>query len=731
MSYQSNNTSVSDIRIVNSRMILPLKERVLQVAGYGKNSIGYDKGETYYSQLLPSFRVTVQAKGAFTLDLVNNQLYAVLTLGSSIDKWIDRQFEKGDFFAGYIANAMSDAGLYQWEEQVLQYIEEACRQANVGIIKRYEPGMNVPLGIQSKLATALATQRTLNVTLDEKCIWHPLKTMSILFDIRKGSTEMNSKHDCSQCSREHCFMKAEPTKATVRINCPAGEAVQHYLQAQQVFLPHDCGGMGKCGKCKIRVLQGDIPITTADKQVFTETELQAGWRMACQSVTKTSTLLEVPKQENIYLALGQSATKNTDISSVADLGIAIDIGTTTLALSLVDISKQQVIDTITGENGQRIWGADVVSRIQASLQGKDKELQHIIQQNIVELIRRLMHIQGNLYSHIHHIVISANTVMYHLLRGFSCKGLGSWPFAPVSYGGETIPCQQILPQILELSGCDVTFLPHLSAYVGSDITAGIYLCDMTKYKDISLLVDLGTNGEIALGNCDQLLVASAPAGPAFEGGSIQYGCGSIPGAISQVEFRYGSFFVRTIGNLPPKGICGTGLVAALTALRRADYVDTYGTLVEPWQEQGVPLVQQETGEFIYVTQRDIRALQMAKGAIRAGMEIVLKKYGITWQEIKHFYVAGGFGYYLQPAMAIDIGLLPSDLVVPIQTVGNTSLRGATAVLYDPSCIEEMKILRQKTKECILSNDASFQDIYINALNFSGGMVVKEEVYEKR
>ena len=122
MSYQSNNTSVSDIRIVNSRMILPLKERVLQVAGYGKNSIGYDKGEKYYSQLLPSFRVTVQAKGAFTLDLVNNQLYAVLTLGSSIDKWIDRQFEKGDFFAGYIANAMSDAGLYQWEEQVLSLI---------------------------------------------------------------------------------------------------------------------------------------------------------------------------------------------------------------------------------------------------------------------------------------------------------------------------------------------------------------------------------------------------------------------------------------------------------------------------------------------------------------------------------------------------------------------------------------------------------------------------------
>lgn len=492
-----------------------------------------------------------------------------------------------------------------------------------------------------------------------------------------------------------------------------------------------CGGMGRCGKCKVRVLEGQAEITSEDAHIFPSKELEEGWRLACR----------LYPQENMEIALSEDAqasfavmsgydeaalAQNTSVkkdkeekpTAFVRYRMAIDLGTTTLVFQLLDADSGAVVQTVSSVNSQRKYGADVISRMQASVDGHQEELRACIQQDLQAGIKALLETCGIGLEQVERIAIAGNTTMGHLLLGYDCKGLGTYPFTPVNIGF----LQGSIQEIIGMAGaCPVVLLPGISTYVGGDIVAGIVACGMNDAEHISLLVDLGTNGEMALGNRDKLLVASTAAGPAFEGGNITWGMGSVAGAICSVQIRDGKVQVRTIGDQTPVGICGTGVIEAVAEMLQAGSIDEQGLLEEQYFEDGFPLGLNAEQKQIVITQKDIRELQLAKAAIRAGIETLLLRYGITMEQVDKVYLAGGFGYYLDAKKAIDIGMLPEECAETIIPVGNSSLAGAVQYVREARSGETMEALSRSAEEISLALDKDFNELYLQYMSFEKNM----------
>lgn len=398
------------------------------------------------------------------------------------------------------------------------------------------------------------------------------------------------------------------------------------------------------------------------------------------------------------------------------LGVAVDIGTTTLAMQLVGLESHRVIHTCTGLNRQRAYGADVVSRIQASIEGKRKELRNSIRQDLTEGLQRLIAESGAEKSRIEKMAVAANTTMIHLLMGYSCETLGVYPFTPVSVGLIRTESKEILDD----PGLDIPvfLLPGVSAFVGGDIAAGLFSCGFDASEEISLLIDLGTNGEMAIGNRERILCTSTAAGPAFEGGNIRWGTGSIPGAISGVTIGEGGPACRTIGEKIPVGICGTGVIETVAELVRTELVEDTGLLDEDFFEEGYPLAKTAAGERIVFTQQDIREIQLAKAAVRAGMETLILRFGIDKRQIAKVYLAGGFGFQLDLKKAAAIGMFPGELEQKIVTVGNSALCGAVKFLTDQDSEKRLLKLVERAAEINLSADRSFNEYYMEYMFFA-------------
>lgn len=489
-----------------------------------------------------------------------------------------------------------------------------------------------------------------------------------------------------------------------------------------------CGGMGRCGKCKVRVLKGQAEITSEDAHIFPPKELEEGWRLACRLYPQEN--MEIALSEDVQAsfavmsgydeaALAQNTlVKEGKPTASARYRMAIDLGTTTLVFQLLEADSGAVVQTVSSVNSQRKYGADVISRMQASVDGHQEELRACIQQDLQAGIKTLLESCGIALEQVERIAIAGNTTMGHLLLGYDCKGVGTYPFTPVNIGF----LQGSIQEIIGMAGtCPVVLLPGISTYVGGDIVAGIVACGMNDLEHISLLVDLGTNGEMALGNRDKLLVASTAAGPAFEGGNITWGMGSVAGAICSVQIRDGKVQVRTIGDQTPVGICGTGVIEAVAEMLQAGIIDEQGLLKEQYFEDGFPLGLNAEQKQIVITQKDIRELQLAKAAIRAGIETLLVRYGITMEQVDKVYLAGGFGYYLDAKKAIDIGMLPEECAETIIPVGNSSLAGAVQYVREARTGETMQILSQSAEEISLALDKDFNELYLQYMSFEKNM----------
>lgn len=388
-------------------------------------------------------------------------------------------------------------------------------------------------------------------------------------------------------------------------------------------------------------------------------------------------------------------------------GIAIDIGTTTLVFELISLRTGARVSMFSFVNSQRAYGLDVISRITRANNGDAAHLNSAIMGDLRKGIDLLLADKSVENRDISCVAVCGNTTMLHLLQNFSCETLGVFPFAPVSISSVQ----------KKFFGYDMMILPSVSAFIGADVVAGIFCsAELHKTANSSLLIDLGTNGEIALfgGSLEEILVTSVAAGPAFEGGNISSGVASIPGAIYAAQFsaENDTFSYNTIGGKPPVGICGTGIISICAELVRHGLIDETGLLITG---ESVTVV---TGESpIIFTQKDVREVQLAKSAVRAGIEILLEEAGISYENIEKVFLAGGFGYTMESDSAVTIGLFPTQLKNKIQAVGNAALGGCAKFLLNPACEPEIQKIAANAKEINLATHPRFEEIFIMHCDF--------------
>jgi len=482
------------------------------------------------------------------------------------------------------------------------------------------------------------------------------------------------------------------------LSAPRGAPLRGILAGYGVEFP--CGGRGICRACRVRVLEGDAPVTADDERRLTAAELAAGWRLACRLRPQAGLTLEAAQWEAPVLV---------DETPFAfrprqGLGIAIDLGTTTLAAQLLDLAAGRVLGVRTALNPQAAYGADIMSRIEAALASRQAA------QDLTGQIRcRLGEIAAELSAGrpVREVVIVGNTVMHHLFCGRDVKPLSRVPFRSSCDGLAAFQAAEL--GWAAVASAEVRFLPCLGGFVGSDILAGILATGMAEARELTALVDLGTNGEIVVGNRERLLCASTAAGPAFEGGRISMGMRAAPGAIYEVVAGPQGLVCGVIGGGQARGICGSGLVDAVAAGLELGVITAGGRLEGARWELLPP---------VSLSQADVREVQLAKAAVAAAAHILLRRWGAGPASVKRVYLAGAFGNYLRTASARRIGLLPfaEDQMRP---AGNTALLGAKLALFENG---DFAALRRRVEHVPLAEDPDFQEIYVREMRFppSGG-----------
>jgi uncharacterized 2Fe-2S/4Fe-4S cluster protein (DUF4445 family) len=483
-----------------------------------------------------------------------------------------------------------------------------------------------------------------------------------------------------------------------------GTPLQDVLFAHGVEFP--CGGRARCKGCRVRVARGALPITPEQQGLLSAEELAAGWRLSCCCKAENDLTLELGQWEAAILA----DNSIFDFTPRQGLGVAVDLGTTTLVVQLLDLRNAHVLAVRTALNHQASSGADVMSRISFALKENGlRRLSGLVRAQIGKLIAELLEASKAGSSRIEAITVVGNTVMHHLFCGIDVAPLSHYPFEPERDGLEVMHASELG---WELSGDPaVRFLPCLGGFVGSDILAGILATRLDESDPLVALVDLGTNGEIVIGNRERLLCASTAAGPAFEGARISMGMRAATGAISAVSIEGGALRCHVLGNVAPRGICGSGLVDAVAAGLDLGLIQPSGRL--PNGTNGTLMLCPP----VALTQNDIRELQLAKGAIAAGIRLLLASWGAEAKDLTQLYLAGAFGNYISRASARRIGLLdfPPEMVTP---AGNTALLGAKLALFNTRDEEfAYSSLRRKAQHISLNTEPNFQDVFVEEMSF--------------
>jgi uncharacterized 2Fe-2S/4Fe-4S cluster protein (DUF4445 family) len=481
-----------------------------------------------------------------------------------------------------------------------------------------------------------------------------------------------------------------------------GTGLQAALYHLGVEFP--CGGRGRCRGCRVKVLAGQLPVTDEDARMLGEERVAEGWRLACRHRAEAALQLEVAQWDASIL----SDDTPFQFVPAEGLGIAIDLGTTTVVGQLLDRQTGHVLGVQTGLNQQSRHGADIMSRIEFALAAENQGvLTTVIRQQLGQMVADLLGECGRSPAEVRLVTIAGNTAMHHLFGGLDVTPLAFDPFEPVNDGWLQLTSAEL--GWFDGQPVPVHFLPCLGGFVGSDILAGILATGMHEREEISVLVDLGTNGEMVIGNRERMLCASTAAGPAFEGARISSGMRAASGAISGVTVVDGQFQCQVIGGVSPRGVCGSGLVDAVAAGLDLGRILPSGRLPAG---PNLPIC-----SAVSLTQGDIRELQLAKGAIAAGLRLLADAWGTGLDQVARVYLAGAFGNYINRQSARRIGLLPwgAEKVIP---AGNTSLLGAKLALFQMAQGEgEYQTLRARVRHVPLNEEARFHEVYAEQMTF--------------
>ena len=420
-------------------------------------------------------------------------------------------------------------------------------------------------------------------------------------------------------------------------------------------------------------------------------------------------------------------------------GLAFDIGTTTVVGMLLDLKSGAAAAVHSTLNGQAPFGADVISRISHAMMNEDglSELSDRIVATLNDLIEGLLAEASVDRDEVYEVVAAGNATMLHLLLRLDPEAIGVTPFIPVSDDMLGVNAWEIGLAINPLA--QLHLFPHIGAYVGADLVAGLLAIGLAQKEGVRLLVDVGTNGEIVLGSAARTVATAAPAGPAFEGAQIKDGMRASEGAIEAIDMTSGRVELQVIGDVPPLGLCGSGLLDAAAQLRLAGLLDPSGRFVEPEQARAIAApelagrlkhsedgirsfvlawaTESGHGRDIVLTQRDIRELQFAKAAIASGIDVVMRELGVEMGDLVEIYLAGSFGSYINPQSARIIGLVPPIPVERIQAVGNAAGEGAKMALLSFRQREVARSLPAIVEYHELSGRTDFNDSFISVLQF--------------
>lgn len=646
-------------------------------------------------------------------------LVVLLTLGAEGEAHVQELFSENEHLQGLVADAMLNEWLFCADGELQERLREQCEAAGCGVKRRLEPARELPL----ELTDWICEQVDADVQISSGHMISPQKTMCYILELCQDSGRFEAAHDCSGCARTDCPLRRSAAVPEIRIlvenlgkrlRAKAGSQLLCVLQENEIPIAADCGGMGHCGKCRIRLAGGELPESTADRQYLSVEERAMGMRLACTAYPTADIRIRVP------LVRAQADIRAEEYRADAGgYGVAIDIGTTTLAAVLYGHTDGRHLAECTAANSGRSYGADVLSRMEASIAGNGTRLRELLQKDLRALLRRLCEAAGIALKDITSVTCAGNLTMVHLLMGYPCDTLGRAPFIPFFRGSLRMDAGDLLS---DAECCaPVLILPAVSAFVGGDITAGMLALDMDRRHSPMLLLDIGTNGEMVLCAGEKRYVTSAAAGPAFEGGGISCGCAAVDGAVARVQLvtmpdHTVRTDVTTIAGAPACGICGSGVLTLVSELLRHGLLDRNGTLAEPYRERGYAFAESSAGTF-YFTQADVRAVQLAKGAIRAAIGLLLDAAGLCPEEVTEIALAGSFGAHMDVGAAFDIGLLPEGFRGRVHAVGNTSLAGAVCAGREQQDTGRPERLADGCRNVELAGDPRFEKNYLRYMNF--------------
>ena len=604
-----------------------------------------------------------------------------------------------------------------------------------------------------------------------------------------------------------------PSGRDVRV--PPGVSVFDAASWNGIAIDSTCGGHGTCKKCKVRVLDGAVPVHRLDQRSFTPAQLADGWRLACLAQATADLEVEVPplttRPKAATLGVGRQvilrpalqkryveveeptlSDQRTDLQRVLDAiddleltpdlhvlrrlpkvlrqadykvtavvvddalidvepgdttgrryAIAFDLGTTTVVATLVDTATGTPAAVASMLNKQQPFGGDVITRISATMidpLAADR-LRDAAQDTLAELTNDVLKDAGVEPHEVYEVALAGNATMTALALGIDPEPLGVAPF---------IMSSRILPTLLASDlglalhpRARAVVFPALGAYVGGDIVSGMLATGMDRDKRTRLFIDVGTNCEIVLSDGDTILSTAAPAGPAFEGGAIRCGMRAADGAVEVVRVDpdvEGGVSLQVIGDVEPVGLCGSGLVDAVSELHRAGLLDHSGRFVTDERAREIaphvadrltaigqervfvlhrPTPDATAEESVYLSQRDVRELQFAKGAIATGWTLLLEQLGLQQSDVQQVLLAGSFGSYLSPAAAVRIGLVPRIPLLRIVSAGNVAGEGAKMSLLSVRERAGALALLEEVTYVELSDRPDFNDRFVDLLAFPG------------
>ena len=464
----------------------------------------------------------------------------------------------------------------------------------------------------------------------------------------------------------------------------AGTLLSDALRAAGASVALPCGGRGVCGKCAVQVT-GDVSAPNA-----AETALSV--RLACQTILNGDAQVILPLPRSMEIESGRAVCHKVIKPMGEGCGAAIDIGTTTLALQLYDMATGKCLSAYSMLNPQTAVAADVIGRIDAALKGGLQALQKSITGALRTMLACAAAEAGIAQDAVTSLVVTGNTTMLYLLTGKNPDALSHSPFEADHLFGETS----------ELLGRSAYLPPCLHAFVGADITTAILASGMCKKDETALLCDIGTNGELALWKDGKLYVTSTAAGPAFEGAGIRCGCASVTGAIDRVDVDGDETVFHTIGEKEAVGLCGSGLIDAVAALLELEIIDETGAMDDDHFF---------TGE-VYLAPADVRAVQLSKAAIYAGIQCLLDAAGCKEKDVASVYLAGGFGSHMNLYSAARIGLLPESFIPRVKVIGNAALDGAAALLLNTNAPLPTAAIHVN-----LGGNPKFNNLYMESMLF--------------